>query len=106
MIHAHRGGAAIYPENTLEAMLHALNLGVSVLEMDLHITKDKKVVVIHDPYLNPRKVLTPQGDTLSTSPLKRRDVYSLTYDSLALYDTGRLYNPDYPYRINQPCRIP
>ena len=33
---AHRGGAGLYPENTIEAMLNAVKLGVTDLEMDLH----------------------------------------------------------------------
>lgn len=48
---AHRGGAGLYPENTIPAMRNALSIGVHNLEMDMHITKDSLVVVSHDPYL-------------------------------------------------------
>ena len=40
LIHAHRGGAAEYPENTIEAMLHAASIGVPVLELDVHVSAD------------------------------------------------------------------
>ena len=50
-VHAHRGGAGLAPENTLAAFRNALALGVDVLEMDLHVTADGEVVVIHDPTL-------------------------------------------------------
>ena len=48
---AHRGGAALAPENTLGAFRKAIALGVDVIEMDTHLSKDGAVVVIHDPTL-------------------------------------------------------
>ncbi len=51
---AHRGGRGLMPENTIPAMLWAIdNPKVTTLEMDLAITKDNQVVVSHDPILNP-----------------------------------------------------
>ena len=46
----HRGSRGLMPENTIPAMRHALDLGVTTLEMDCHITRDKQVVVTHDPH--------------------------------------------------------
>lgn len=48
---AHRGGAALWPENSLFAFREALALGVDALEFDLHMSADGEVVVIHDPTL-------------------------------------------------------
>jgi len=45
---AHRGGTALAPENTMEAFRRAEALGVDVLEMDLRVTADGAIVVIHD----------------------------------------------------------
>jgi glycerophosphoryl diester phosphodiesterase len=45
---AHRGGAALAPENTLEALRRAKELGVDVLEMDLRFTADGEIVLMHD----------------------------------------------------------
>lgn len=49
---AHRGGAGLRPENTLEAFEHAAALGVDAFECDLHLSRDGEVVVIHDPTLD------------------------------------------------------
>ena len=44
----HRGAAGLEPENTLRSFQHALDLGVDAIELDVHLTKDQKLVVIHD----------------------------------------------------------
>jgi len=47
---AHRGGASLAPENTMAAFRSAVDTwGVDVLEMDVHVTSDGELVVIHDP---------------------------------------------------------
>ena len=49
---AHRGGAAQWPENSLTAFRNAVALGAQVLELDVHLTADGVVAVIHDPTLD------------------------------------------------------
>jgi len=48
---AHRGASGEAPENTLAAFRRAVEVGVSYAELDVHITKDGQVVVIHDETL-------------------------------------------------------
>lgn len=45
---AHQGGNNIFPDNTLFAFERAVELGVDVLEMDVHLSKDGELVVLHD----------------------------------------------------------
>jgi len=52
LIAAHRGGALLWPENSLTAFRGALALGADLLELDVHLTRDGEVVVIHDPTLD------------------------------------------------------
>jgi glycerophosphoryl diester phosphodiesterase len=49
---AHRGGAALWPENSLLAFRNALRLGVDAVEADVHLTADGEVVILHDPTLD------------------------------------------------------
>ena len=44
----HRGAAGLEPENTLRSFQRALDLGVDAIELDVHLTKDQHLVVIHD----------------------------------------------------------
>ena len=52
LLAAHRGGAALWPENSLLAFRNALALGADYLELDVHLSRDGEVVVIHDPTLD------------------------------------------------------
>jgi len=51
LIFAHRGASARHPENTLEAFRAAIRLGADGIELDVQLTRDREVVVIHDPWL-------------------------------------------------------
>lgn len=47
LVIAHRGGST-YPENTIPALLHSVEIGADMIEFDVHMTKDGHLVVIHD----------------------------------------------------------
>jgi glycerophosphoryl diester phosphodiesterase len=52
LIAAHRGGAALRPENSLLGFRNALDLGADFLETDVHLTADGEPVILHDPTLD------------------------------------------------------
>ncbi|MCL4488192.1 MAG: hypothetical protein M1570_08685 [Chloroflexi bacterium] len=52
LITAHRGGAGLAPENTLASFRNGIALGADYIEMDVHLSKDGSVVVIHDPTID------------------------------------------------------
>ena len=52
LVYAHRGGAALRPENTIEAFDHGLDCGADGLEFDVHLSSDNVVVVHHDDTLD------------------------------------------------------
>ncbi|HLI06518.1 MAG TPA: glycerophosphodiester phosphodiesterase [Ktedonobacteraceae bacterium] len=45
---AHRGGAGLAPENTLAAFRNALTLSVNAVELDVHLSRDRQLIVFHD----------------------------------------------------------
>jgi len=48
IVFGHRGASIELPENTLESFARALELGVDVIETDVHVTADDHVVIHHD----------------------------------------------------------
>jgi glycerophosphoryl diester phosphodiesterase len=93
---AHRGASARAPENTLEAFRLAMEAGAGGLELDVHLTRDGEVVVIHDATVD----RTTDGSGA---------VAGMSLDELRGLDAGCRFSPDggatYPYR-GRGLRVP
>lgn len=94
------------PENTIAAMLDAIDRGVTTLEMDLQLSRDKQVIVSHDPTFNANFVTTPKGDTLTAAAARKVLLYQLPYDSIVKYDVGLKFNPEFPRQKKMPAIKP
>ena len=98
---AHRGGAGLWPENTMAAFARAIAAGADGIELDIHLSKDRKLVVHHDESLKPAIARGPGGAWLTRpTPLLKE----LTHDEMRAYDIGRLrpgarYAARYPYQV-------
>jgi glycerophosphoryl diester phosphodiesterase len=102
-VQGHRGARAVLPENTLPAFDHALEVGVEVLELDLGVTKDDRLVVLHDPAIDPVLCLDAKGQRLA-APIPVR---TLTLTEVKGFDCGTLKNPRFPKQASRPgTRIP
>ncbi len=95
-IQGHRGCRGLMPENTIPAFLKALALGVTTLELDVVISKDKKVVVSHEPYLSHQICLAPDGSAIREEEAKDYNLYQMAYAEIQRYDCGS----------KQPLRFP
>ncbi|MFN5003326.1 MAG: glycerophosphodiester phosphodiesterase family protein [Bacteroidota bacterium] len=95
-VQGHRGARGLKPENTIPAFLTALDYGVTTLELDVVITKDKKVVVSHEPWMFSGICLTPNGNTISEKDEKRYNIYELTYEEVKKFDCGSIGNARFP----------
>lgn len=92
---AHRGGRGLAPENTIVSAKTTIDYDCT-LEMDLQMSKDKKIVVSHDPYTNSKFCLTPEGDTMTREEGQSRLLYNMNYDSISKYDVGIKPYPEFP----------
>ena len=57
----HRGARGVLPENTLASFSHAMAVGVDRVEIDLNLTADDILVVVHDETTHPDLVRGPDG---------------------------------------------
>jgi glycerophosphoryl diester phosphodiesterase len=99
-VQAHRGGAGLKPENTLNSMTNAIKLGVNTLEMDMQVSKDGKVVISHDPYFHPRYSTRPNG-TLVDAKDPKEYLFTMPYDSIARYEVGMRPNTVWPNQAKE-----
>src|SRR5688500_8031504 len=102
----HRGGRGLMPENTIIAMHNAIDIGVTTLEMDTHITKDGEVVVTHDDYLSPGFMLTPEGKEIPSADSKKYVVYQMDYDLIKAFDLGTKPHTGFPEQKKIKSYIP
>jgi glycerophosphoryl diester phosphodiesterase len=97
LVISHQGGDGLYPSNTLYAFEQSAKMGVDVLELDIHASKDGHLVVIHDETLD----RTTNGTGL---------VKDKTLTELQTLDAGYNWSPQrkgesFPYR-NKGITIP
>lgn len=92
----HRGCRGLMPENTVPGFIHAINLSVTTLEMDVVITKDKQVILSHDPFFNHEITTKPGGDTVTEAEEKSLNIYQMNYDEVMKYDVGIKPHPRFP----------
>jgi glycerophosphoryl diester phosphodiesterase len=104
-VHGHRGCRGLRPENTLPAFLHALDLGVDVLELDVIISADQQVVVSHEPWLNPLICRGPAGEPLAADNAPRHNLYRMPYAQIRQCDCG-LAHPGFPQQLARPAVKP
>jgi glycerophosphoryl diester phosphodiesterase len=108
-LQAHRGGAGLRPENTLAAFAHALEIGVTTLECDVHVSLDGVPMVVHDRRLGSDKYCDTapavEGDPFF--PYVGGLVTDLTVDQLSTLDAGSRLQPGLPAQMLTPgARIP
>ena len=72
-IHGHRGARGLKPENTLPSFEAALDLEVDVLELDLHLSKNDRLVVWHDPFVYDSKCRSASPDSALQLGATRED---------------------------------
>jgi glycerophosphoryl diester phosphodiesterase len=87
-IQGHRGARGLRPENTIPAFLYALDSGVTTLEMDVAITKDKLVVVSHEPWMSAEICLDPNGNDIPKKEEMKYNIYQMTYEQVKQFDCG------------------
>jgi glycerophosphoryl diester phosphodiesterase len=85
---AHRGGAKLWPENTLFAFEQAAAAGFDGAELDVQLSRDGKPVVFHDFHLKPELCRHPDGSWLARR--ERRLIRELSASEIEGFDVGRV----------------
>ena len=93
----HRGCRGLFPENSLPAFLHALEYpGVQTLELDLAVSKDRQLIVSHEPWFNPAICRDPQGNMIEAKDEKKHLIFEKTAEEIKTYDCGSWGNTRFP----------
>jgi glycerophosphoryl diester phosphodiesterase len=95
-VQGHRGCRGLMPENTIPAMYKAIDLGVNTIEMDVVISKDKKVVVSHEPWFSHEITTKPDGSFIEAKEEMKYNIYEMSYAEIIKYDVGLKFHPRFP----------
>ncbi|ETZ20108.1 glycerophosphodiester phosphodiesterase family protein [Pedobacter sp. V48] len=97
-LQGNRGARGIMPENTIPGMLRALDLGVNTLNMNVVISKDKKVVLSQEPYFNFEISTSPDGKPITLKNQKSYNMYKMDYADIKKFDVGSKVHSRFPYQ--------
>ncbi len=92
-IQGHRGCRGLYPENSIEAMKKAIDLGVTTLEMDVVISQDKQVLLSHEPFLSHEICLDKNQNEITEGTEHSYNLYQMNYEDIKICDCGSKIHP-------------
>ena len=95
-LQGHMGARGLMPENTVGGMLRAIDLGVTTLNMDVVITKDRQPVLSHEPYFNHEFSLTPDGKEITLKDQKKYNIFKMNYEEVKKFDVGSKVHNRFP----------
>lgn len=87
-IYGHRGARGNLPENTIASFIYAIEHGVKGIELDLVVTKEKQLLVSHEPYMACHLCLQPNGNPIVNQ--EQYNIYEMLYEDILLFDCGSL----------------
>ena len=89
----HRGCRGLMPENTIPAMLHAIDLGVTTLEMDIVFTKDSVAILSHEPFFNHEITIKSDGGFITEKEERQYNIFQMSFKESEKYDVGLKPHP-------------
>lgn len=92
----HRGARGLMPENTIPAMIKAIELGITTLEMDIAFSADRYAVLSHEPFFSHDITTKPDGSFLHEEEERSFNLYRMSYAEIKKYDVGLKPHPRFP----------
>lgn len=102
----HRGCRGLMPENTIPAMIKAIDLGVTTIEMDVVISKDNQVVVSHEPFMSAEIATGPDGKIPTFQDQRANNLYKMDYADIKLWDVGLRQLARFPRQVKMQAYKP
>lgn len=103
----HRGCRGLLPENSTPAFLHALDYqAITTLEMDVILSKDGKIVVSHEAWMNHEIASKPSGEAVTEQESTSINLYKMTYAEIEKFDCGRRGHPRFSQQKAMPIAKP
>lgn len=102
----HRGARGLMPENTIPSMVKAVEAGANLIEVDVYTTRDGKVLVAHDPYVNTTFTLDSSGREIPEEAAKGFKFHQMNYADIRRFDVGSKPHKSFPQQANIKVYMP
>lgn len=102
----HRGARGLMPENTIQSMIKAVEVGANVIEVDIYTSKDGQVIVAHDAYVNRQFSLLPDGAEIPAVDERKYILHQMDYNEIRKFDVGLKYYDQFPKQKKIAAYIP
>lgn len=105
-IQGHRGCRGLLPENSVAGFTKALLMGVTTLEFDLVISKDKQVVISHDTFFHHEITMMADGEDVTALNENSFNLYEMNYADIKEIDVGMKIHPRFKSQMKVPAVKP
>ncbi len=95
-LQGHRGARGLLPENTIPSFIKAIDYGVDTIEFDLVMTKDRQILISHEPWFDHKISTKPDGTPVTEEEQRDFNIFEMTYEETQQFDVGVRGNPNFP----------
>lgn len=96
-IYGHRGFRGKYPENSLIGFQKAIELGITGIELDVVVNKNKELVISHEHFFQKEFCFDSLGKEIQKE--KENIIYKLTQEQISKFDCGSKYHAAFPNQL-------
>lgn len=100
-VQGHRGCRGLLPENSIPAFKKAWELGVTTLELDVVISRDRQVVVSHEAWFSHEFCRDSAGHDIPEAEERSHNIFHMDYADVLKYDCGTRVHPRFPNQAHQ-----
>lgn len=105
-IYGHRGARGLYAENTIEGFKKAIQMPIKGVELDVIVSKDRQLVVSHEPWLSHLYCKNLLGQPIQANREESYNLFQMNYQEISQYDCGSKLNPRFPFQQLFPASKP
>ena len=95
-LQGHRGARGLLPENTIPGFLIAIDHGVNTIEFDFVVTKDRQLLVSHEPWFHHHISTKPDGTPVTPEEQMEFNIFEMTYEETRQFDVGERGHVNFP----------
>lgn len=102
-LQGHRGARGLLPENTIPSFLKAIDYNVDTIEFDLVVTKDRRILISHEPWFDHNISTKSDGTPVTEEEQRDFNIFEMTYEEIQQFDVGKRGHRNFPNQ--QPLEV-